>query len=58
MGLARRDVRRGESMLERQRLARHGPASALLLALIFLVLSLISHLLLRRWHESAVRREN
>jgi NitT/TauT family transport system permease protein len=26
--------------------------------LIFLVLSLISHLLLRRWHESAVRREN
>jgi NitT/TauT family transport system permease protein len=25
---------------------------------IFLVLSLISHLLLRRWHESAVRREN
>ena len=26
--------------------------------LIFLVLSLVSHLLLRRWHESAVRREN
>jgi NitT/TauT family transport system permease protein len=26
--------------------------------LIFLVLSLISHLLLRRWHESAMRREN
>jgi NitT/TauT family transport system permease protein len=26
--------------------------------LIFLILSLISHLLLRRWHESAVRREN
>ncbi len=26
--------------------------------IIFLVLSLISHLLLRRWHESAVRREN
>jgi NitT/TauT family transport system permease protein len=26
--------------------------------LIFLVLSLISYLLLRRWHESAVRREN
>ncbi len=26
--------------------------------LIFLVLSFISHLLLRRWHESAVRREN
>jgi NitT/TauT family transport system permease protein len=26
--------------------------------LIFLVLSLISHLLLRRWHESAVSREN
>ena len=26
--------------------------------LIFLVLSLISHLLLRRWHESALRREN
>ena len=25
---------------------------------IFLVLSLISHLLLRRWHESAIRREN
>jgi ABC-type nitrate/sulfonate/bicarbonate transport system, permease component len=25
--------------------------------IIFLVLSLISHLLLRRWHESAVRRE-
>ena len=25
---------------------------------IFLVLSLISHLLLRRWHESAMRREN
>jgi NitT/TauT family transport system permease protein len=25
---------------------------------IFLILSLISHLLLRRWHESAVRREN
>ena len=25
---------------------------------IFLVLSLVSHLLLRRWHESAVRREN
>lgn len=25
---------------------------------IFLVLSLISHLLLRRWHESAVHREN
>src|SRR5260370_28233503 len=24
---------------------------------IFLVLSLISHLLLRRWHESAIRRE-
>jgi NitT/TauT family transport system permease protein len=24
---------------------------------IFLILSLISHLLLRRWHESAVRRE-
>jgi S-DNA-T family DNA segregation ATPase FtsK/SpoIIIE len=30
-------------MLERQRLARHGPASALLLALIFLVLSLASY---------------
>jgi NitT/TauT family transport system permease protein len=26
--------------------------------LIFLVLSFISHLLLRRWHESAMRREN
>ena len=26
--------------------------------LIFLVLSLVSHLLLRRWHESAVSREN
>jgi NitT/TauT family transport system permease protein len=26
--------------------------------LIFLILSLISHLLLRRWHESAARREN
>ena len=26
--------------------------------LIFLALSLISHLLLRRWHESAIRREN
>ena len=26
--------------------------------LIFLVLSLVSYLLLRRWHESAVRREN
>jgi NitT/TauT family transport system permease protein len=26
--------------------------------LIFLALSLVSHLLLRRWHESAVRREN
>ena len=26
--------------------------------LIFLVLSLISHLLLRRWHESAMKREN
>ncbi len=26
--------------------------------LIFLVLSLLSYLLLRRWHESAVRREN
>ena len=26
--------------------------------LIFLILSLISHLLLRRWHESAVKREN
>jgi NitT/TauT family transport system permease protein len=26
--------------------------------LIFLVLSFISHLALRRWHESAVRREN
>jgi hypothetical protein len=26
--------------------------------LIFLILGLISHLLLRRWHESAVRREN
>ena len=26
--------------------------------LIFLLLSLISHLLLRRWHESAMRREN
>jgi NitT/TauT family transport system permease protein len=26
--------------------------------LIFLVLSLVSHLLLRRWHESAVKREN
>jgi NitT/TauT family transport system permease protein len=26
--------------------------------LIFLVLSLVSHLLLRRWHESALRREN
>jgi NitT/TauT family transport system permease protein len=26
--------------------------------LIFLVLSFISHLLLRRWHESAVKREN
>ena len=26
--------------------------------LIFLVLSYISHLLLRRWHESAVKREN
>ena len=26
--------------------------------LIFLVLSFISHLLLRRWHESAVRQEN
>ncbi len=26
--------------------------------IIFLVLSLISHLLLRRWHESAMRREN
>ena len=26
--------------------------------LIFLVLSLVSHLLLRRWHESAMRREN
>jgi NitT/TauT family transport system permease protein len=25
---------------------------------IFLMLSLISHLLLRRWHESAIRREN
>jgi NitT/TauT family transport system permease protein len=25
---------------------------------IFLALSLISHLLLRRWHESALRREN
>ncbi|WP_342360617.1 ABC transporter permease [Terrarubrum flagellatum] len=25
---------------------------------IFLVLSLLSHLLLRKWHESAVRREN
>ena len=25
--------------------------------LIFLVLSLVSHLILRRWHESAVRRE-
>ena len=25
---------------------------------IFLVLSLLSHLLLRRWHESAIRREN
>ena len=25
---------------------------------LFLVLSLISHLLLRRWHESAIRREN
>ena len=30
-------------MLERQRLARNGPASALLLALIFLVLSLASY---------------
>jgi NitT/TauT family transport system permease protein len=26
--------------------------------LIFLVLSFVSHLLLRRWHESAMRREN
>jgi len=25
---------------------------------IFLILSLVSHLLLRRWHESAVAREN
>jgi len=25
---------------------------------IFLILSLVSHLLLRRWHESAVSREN
>ena len=25
---------------------------------IFLILSFISHLLLRRWHESAVTREN
>ncbi len=25
---------------------------------IYLVLSLISHLLLRRWHESAVRRDD
>ena len=31
---------------------------AQVLFVIFLVLSLISHLLLRRWHESAVRREN
>ncbi|MBV8167195.1 MAG: ABC transporter permease subunit, partial [Alphaproteobacteria bacterium] len=26
--------------------------------LIFLVLSLVSHLVLRQWHESAIRREN
>jgi NitT/TauT family transport system permease protein len=26
--------------------------------LIFLVLSLLSHVILRKWHESAVRREN
>ncbi len=26
--------------------------------LIFLVLSLLSHLLLRKWHESALKREN
>ncbi len=26
--------------------------------LIFVALSLVSHLILRRWHESAVRREN
>jgi len=26
--------------------------------LIFFATSLISHLLLRKWHESAVRREN
>jgi NitT/TauT family transport system permease protein len=26
--------------------------------LIFLATSLISHLLLRKWHESAIRREN
>ena len=26
--------------------------------LIFFATSLVSHLLLRRWHESAVRREN
>jgi NitT/TauT family transport system permease protein len=25
---------------------------------IFLVTSYISHLLLRRWHESAIKREN
>ena len=45
-------------MLDRRRLIRLGQGMTLLFAWLFLALSLLSHLCLRRWHESALNREN